>query len=869
MAFLVSPGVEVKEKDLTNIIPAVSTSIGGFAGLFEWGPVLEATTVASEADLINKFGYPRTSTVAGANNRLDWYAASNYLQYSNNLQVVRILPDGARNAASEFISTETGKISVVITGELLNDSDFVDYPLTYSGDSTTITFNIEQTYVQREFDSDNIWSDFGNSTTFSDLQSAYLGAVSDTNVLTFTEFADSEGRHTIADAGFDSDAFGNSTNNFLLLVNGVPATNVTLDFNGTNFVVTSADIADSDELKVFYGNQVNTASRITQITDYLNAQNQIDSEIARLRDVDSDAFVAANTNRIYTIQDVANGLVAAFNSRTPAIAASIDSDAVAGIDDPTVIYDGTGLSIPSSQTINGVTFTFFQSEELDTDASASTTASINNFDDFLTEYSTLSNGSVYARYPGKRGNGIGVALIDASMSDSDFQNTILFGTVKPSDLFDDVPGTSVWAQNAFGTLNDEVHVVIYTTNSQLTGTPNEVLETFSFLSKAKNGKTADNQSNYYVDRVNNESQFVYLLAESIAKNGMNSLTDSLSIGQVLQGTITSTFDTFRTNVGLAGLRQYSLSGGADGGSVKVADYTEGWDLLNDPEQIDVNLLFAGSAGYGGGLSETDGKTLQKYIIEIAEKRKDCIAFVSPSYAASVQGPTATKIVNYFNNATDGFNSTSYAVFDSGWKRQYDRYNDEYFWVALSSDIAGLTARTEGTNDAWWSPAGLNRGFIRNVVKLSFNPSQTDRDTLYPKRINPVVTLRGQGTLLFGDKTALSRPSAFDRINVRRLFIVLEKAIATASKYQLFEFNDDLTRRLFVNAVEPFLSDVKSRRGITDFKVVCDTSNNTGEVIDGNRFVADIYIKPARSINFITLNFVAVRTGVSFSEVTGA
>ena len=245
-----------------------------------------------------------------------------------------------------------------------------------------------------------------------------------------------------------------------------------------------------------------------------------------------------------------------------------------------------------------------------------------------------------------------------------------------------------------------------------------------------------------------------------------------------------------------------------------------------------------------------------------------MAFVSPDYASAVTSPTSTKVVNYFNNTVDGFNSTSYAVFDSGWKRQYDRYNDEYFWAPLNADIAGITARTDFTNEAWFSPAGLNRGFVQNVVKLSFNPTQADRDALYTKRINPVVTLRGQGTLLYGDKTALSRPSAFDRINVRRLFIVMEKAIATAAKYQLFEFNDDVTRRSFVNAVEPFLNDIKVRRGLTDYKVVCDTSNNTSEVIDNNRFVADIYVKPTRSINFITLSFTAVRSGVSFAEVVG-
>jgi phage tail sheath protein FI len=213
-------------------------------------------------------------------------------------------------------------------------------------------------------------------------------------------------------------------------------------------------------------------------------------------------------------------------------------------------------------------------------------------------------------------------------------------------------------------------------------------------------------------------------------------------------------------------------------------------------------------------------------------------------------------------------SSSYAVMDSGWKYQYDKYNDVFRWIPLNGDMAGLCARTDLTNDPWWSPGGLNRGRIKNVIKLAFSPNKTERDVLYINGVNPVVTFPGDGTVLFGDKTMQAKPSAFDRINVRRLFIVLEKAIAKAAKYQLFEFNDEFTRAMFRNMVEPFLRDVQGRRGITDFKVVCDATNNTGEVIDRNEFIADIYIKPARSINFITLNFIATKTGVSFSEVGG-
>jgi phage tail sheath protein FI len=256
------------------------------------------------------------------------------------------------------------------------------------------------------------------------------------------------------------------------------------------------------------------------------------------------------------------------------------------------------------------------------------------------------------------------------------------------------------------------------------------------------------------------------------------------------------------------------------------------------------------------------------INNVAEVRKDCVVFVSPQNVTSgdIITGSGSDAVEALVDYRLLLPSSSYAVLDSGYKYQYDRYNDKYRYVPLNGDVAGLCARTDYTNDAWWSPGGLNRGQVKNVVKLAVNPGKTERDNLYKKGVNPVVTFPGEGTVLFGDKTLLAKPSAFDRINVRRLFIVLEKAIATAAKYQLFEFNDSFTRAQFKNLVEPFLRDVQGRRGIIDYRVKCDDSNNTGEVIDRNEFVADIFIKPNRSINFISLNFVAARSSVSFEEI---
>jgi phage tail sheath protein FI len=298
-----------------------------------------------------------------------------------------------------------------------------------------------------------------------------------------------------------------------------------------------------------------------------------------------------------------------------------------------------------------------------------------------------------------------------------------------------------------------------------------------------------------------------------------------------------------------------LSAGANG-TIAAAQIITAYGFLSNPDVVDVSLLISGPGN----------ATVAASLITIAETRKDCLVFLSPTRASVVNnaGSESTSILSF----RAGLTSSSYAILDSGYKYQYDKYNDVYRYVPLNGDIAGVCARTDLERDPWFSPGGLNRGIIKNVIKLAYNPTKAERDNLYVQGINPVVTFQGEGTILFGDKTMLNRPSVFDRINVRRLFVVLEKSIARAARSTLFEFNDQFTRAQFVNLVEPYLRDVQGRRGITDFRVVCDTTNNTPEVIDSNRFVGDIYIKPARSVNFIQLNFVAVRTGVSFEEIVG-
>jgi phage tail sheath protein FI len=461
---------------------------------------------------------------------------------------------------------------------------------------------------------------------------------------------------------------------------------------------------------------------------------------------------------------------------------------------------------------------------------------IDNRTDYEQNHSTGSESIVFAaKYPGSLGNSIKV-----SMCDSD-ANVVAFWTY--SSQFSANASTSAYA-TARGVVDDELHIVVIDTTGRISGTANTILEKFAFTSKASDAKNEDGTSNYYKDVINSKSKWVWWVGHPSYGVNWGQTTN-----QVFEE------DVDKSYFGVSST-DFELSGGLDS-SPSAGDLNSSYDMFDNPDSVDVSLIMTGSVS---------GDTVPDYLISMAENRKDCLVFLSPEQSDVVNnsGNETTDILALRNT----FTSSSFAVMDSGWKYQYDKYNDVYRWVPLNGDVAGLCARTDLERDPWFSPAGFNRGQIKNVVKLSWNPTKAERDTLYKSGVNPVVTFPGEGTVLYGDKTLLSRPSAFDRINVRRLFIVLEKAIARAARSSIFEFNDEFTRAQFVNLVEPFLRDVQGRRGIYDYRVVCDTTNNTAEVIDRNEFVGDVYIKPARSINFIQLNFVAVRTGVAFNEVVG-
>ena len=486
-------------------------------------------------------------------------------------------------------------------------------------------------------------------------------------------------------------------------------------------------------------------------------------------------------------------------------------------------------------------------------ASGTGVAIVNEDDYFNNHYAspTSAAGAWAARYIGAKGNALEVLVWNntnwsantSSTSDPLYQ----FAT-----LFDFAPATSPYVQNTTGKtgVNDEIHVMVVDKTGAISGTANTVLEKYQSLSVLSDAKSPDGSSNYYKEVLYRNSKWIHWTGHpTAATTGWGNTVAYIVSGGTVGADVAA-------NVA-------SLSGGSDGNAIKTGNTTDAINVFSSSETVDISLVMLGDAA--GNNTVLGYGTVANAVLQLADTRKDCVAFVSPPLAnVQLTSGVETSVAN-FAAATY---TTSYGVMDSGWKYQYDKYNDVYRWIPLNGDIAGLCANTDNVRDPWWSPAGLQRGMIKNVVKLAFNPSKTQRDVLYKAGVNPVVAFPGEGVLLYGDKTLLNRPSAFDRINVRRLFIVLEKAIARAARSSLFEFNDTFTRAQFVNLVAPFLRNVQSRRGIYDFKVVCDTTNNTPTVIDANQFVGDIYIKPARSINYIQLNFVAVRTGVSFNEVVG-
>jgi hypothetical protein len=468
---------------------------------------------------------------------------------------------------------------------------------------------------------------------------------------------------------------------------------------------------------------------------------------------------------------------------------------------------------------------------------------VNNETDFNAQSAALNSSSqtMIAKYPGALGNGLKVSICPPSVA--------AFNAWNYAGAFDFAPSTSDFA-SAIGATSDEVHIAIIDSDGEFSGARGTVLETYPFVSVATNAKNTDGTTNYAVDVINARSDYIKMIGFDTVYGAANA------------GTAAVNFKTF--NAGIVTGTDYAFSNGANSGAFGTAEFLSGFDLFEDKDQVEVDFLIAPSMN-----SAEDQATVVNDLVATAQSlRKDCVVTASPNRTAVVNLTNAATIVSNTVTTVDAFTNSSYLVVDNNFLKVYDKYNDEYINIPAASSTAGIMAATDLNRAPWFSPAGSRRGQYLGITAIAYSPTKIQRDTLYKSGINPIANIPGQGVLLFGDKTKLNRPSAFDRINVRRLFLILERAIGRAAEQVMFEFNDEFTRAEFVNIVEPVLREVKGRRGITDFRVICDETNNTGAVVDRNEFIANVFIKPARSINYVTLNFVAVRTGVDFEEVVG-
>jgi hypothetical protein len=478
---------------------------------------------------------------------------------------------------------------------------------------------------------------------------------------------------------------------------------------------------------------------------------------------------------------------------------------------------------------------------------------INNLDAFEDLSLDSSDGAFIAKYPGSLGNSLKISVVGTDSAGGSETN---FNSWAYKDQFDGAPGTSSFVSTLGGS-NDEIHVAVIDEDGNISGTAGTVLETFPYLSVAKNAKASDGTSNYYKDVLKLRSAWVY--AGDFHTGDSDSLSDF--VGSNWGSNATTSGEDFATGQNFSAVEStWSFTSGVTSSSLGTDDVLRGFDKFEDKDNIEVDFLIAPES-----IADATATTVVNDLVSIASStRKDCVAVASPSRNAAITVGTNTGVLACNNTYT----KSSYLVQDNNYLKVFDKYNDKYIKIPAASSTAGLMAATDLVAAPWFSPAGSRRGRYLGITDIVLSPTKAERDALYKAGINPIANIPGEGIMLFGDKTNESRPSAFDRINVRRLFLGVERAISIAGRNVMFEFNDEFTRAEFVNIVEPFLREIQGRRGITDFRVVCDETNNTPAVVDRNEFIASIFIKPARSINYVTLNFVAVRTGVEFEEVVG-
>ena len=884
---LASPGIKVREVDLTaGRIDPTSDAIGGIVAPFARGPVEVPTIIRNENELLNNFAGP-----SSVDKHYEyWMTASSFLAYGSQMRVVRSDSSNLKNASN------SGADLKVKSTDDYNFKGYDENPIT----GTTV--------VARNPGS---WANgirVAIIDSFAD-QVLTLNSVSASDVgIGITQSASGivvagEGSTSTLDGHFKGIITGvNTTTNtadvkFISHVSADGQTETEYDYSsngvykfstGTNNLTVNAGAA-STSATVTRGSLGETAATATagvsidsyylETSTVLDEAGSADLALgATTLSLDSVSGISTGTGKFLVIEDEVISLASASisgNTISGVVRGQLGTDDVAHSDEVVVKhvtqYTGIGTlttAIDEDDTSIGITVGVSVADKVNSGGFLRI-----DDDEFVTVSSLLSGGATSVR---------NVTAQKDWFGEQTFTTTVSGATQKWSAIAPK-PQTSDYA-DARGSRFDEIHVVVIDGEGKVTGNEGTILEKHIGLSKASDAIVSAGSPIHWRKYLYNNSETIFGGAEpsgTVAtgfSSGFTAVTDF--------GWDQDAVEADGTGViyGAIGAQNYTLSGGknydgltteAEAGAynVTVGDLSTGYDLFKNKELYDVDFLLMGSGNHG----KTETQALANKIIAVADTRKDAVAFVSPYRGAFLNDTSSGQSVNVYSAAdiTDKIleyygpiTSSSHAIFDSGYKYMYDRFNKVFRYVPLNGDIAGLCARNDADNFPWFSPAGTSRGSILNAVKLVYNPDQEQRDRLYSNRVNPVVVNPGGGIILFGDKTGLARSSAFDRINVRRLFIYLEDAISAAAKDQLFEFNDEITRANFVNIVEPFLRDVQSKRGIFDFRVICDETNNTGAVIDNNEFVADIYVQPARSINFIGLTFVATRTGVAFEEVVG-
>jgi len=766
MAFQVSPGVNTSEIDLTNVVVSAGTSVGGFAGRFNWGPIEEIKLVTDQDNLVDMFQKPDD------NNFEAFYTAANFLAYTSALNVVR--------AANTTSSSATAPLN--------------------SASNTATYVNVQTTTVESFYN------------TFDPEQGGAIGGG-------VTGFA-ALGPFIAKWAG----ALGNSLKMSICPADRPEATGTsTVTWTASSGVLegTSSSLF-LDELRV--GDAIKIADEVgfhivSTISD-LNTASVFATSSSDTADASGKSFTIKKRSAFTTTSTFIKGTAVTTADST--------------------VVTGTGTMFDKQFVVGDTIVIGGESHRVNAITSNTVIATTTKF------------------------NGTNAAAAIAR----EWEYKGAFSTGAPT--------TSTFADDK-DMAQDEIHVAIIDENGDWSGTKGEVLEAHANMSVASGARDDQGEDVFYKNYINKYSSYVWWLDHPTM--GAHGTTASAVAGNDTagNGTIvtdgTATFRAWGATADASGVQttdtfenasfplSLSFSGGTDGTGPSDADIIRAYDLMKSAEDVDLSLVMCGN----------HSSTVIRHVIDnLADSRKDCVAFFSPEKADVVgvtDSSTATDNVIDFRDTVN--KNSSYAVMDSGYKYQFDKHADKFRYVPLNGDTAGCCAQTDQVRDPFFSPAGFTRGQIKGVVKLPYNPKKAERDKLYQAQVNPVVSFPGEGTILFGDKTQLTKPSAFDRINVRRLFILLEKAISNAAKFQMFEFNDEFTRSQFVAMVEPFLRDIQGRGGIQDFRVVCDASNNTAQVVDTNSFRGDIFIKPSRAINFIQLNFVAVRSGVEFSEVVGA